>query len=257
MQNVDVFISHKLEDLAKARQLKGRIQQWGFSCYIDADDETLQHITNPKLLADRIRTRLRTSRCLLFAFTPVSSKSKWMPWELGFFDGRWSQNQIGLYNLDEIEIDFANIENTNDNSLSFQEYLRIYKLVKLEYLREFIQECVAAKSLANRADVDADRLAMMIEGAARDPFRFYVGCLQYGLGLQRAMLASAPVQAAFGSIVAPLDEMLAQTAGALDRIRDTASGQKYQLPVLFNVADYVGSVRDLHERGIQQLSAPK
>jgi hypothetical protein len=43
---VDVFISHKKEDEAKALALKQQIIDWNFSCYIDAEDVELQKIKN-------------------------------------------------------------------------------------------------------------------------------------------------------------------------------------------------------------------
>jgi hypothetical protein len=53
------------------------------------------------LLTHRIRERLRGCRCLIFAYRSRSHVSRWMLWELGFFDGRWDGRLIGLYDLDE------------------------------------------------------------------------------------------------------------------------------------------------------------
>src|SRR5438552_17185988 len=104
---VDVFISHKSKDAEKAQRLKRRIvDDYRLSCWIDADDEEMQRLQQAqpvdyKLLTDRIREHLRTCRCLIFAYSSQSRDSLWMPWELGFFDGRWGRRLIGLYDLDE------------------------------------------------------------------------------------------------------------------------------------------------------------
>ena len=95
---VDVFISHKMEDAEKAQRLKRRIESFGLTCWIDADDAEMERIQKAlpvdyKLLTDRIREHLRTCRCLIFAFSAKSRESRWMPWELGFFDGRWGRGR--------------------------------------------------------------------------------------------------------------------------------------------------------------------
>lgn len=36
---VDVFVSHKMEDAEKAKDLKRRIESLGLTCWIDDDDE--------------------------------------------------------------------------------------------------------------------------------------------------------------------------------------------------------------------------
>ena len=62
--------------------LLGGQATWGFSCYVDAEDEGLRRAQGPRELADRIRENLRTCRCLIYAFSSASVQSKWMPWEL-------------------------------------------------------------------------------------------------------------------------------------------------------------------------------
>jgi hypothetical protein len=41
---VDVFISHKMEDAEEARALKRRIETFGPTCRIDADDDELKRL---------------------------------------------------------------------------------------------------------------------------------------------------------------------------------------------------------------------
>ena len=64
------------------------IQSYGFTVYVDWIVETdldRSHVTRATAL--RIRRRMKNSRSLLYATSQSSSKSKWMPWELGYKDG--------------------------------------------------------------------------------------------------------------------------------------------------------------------------
>lgn len=188
MPYTDVFISHKAEDREKAERLRDLIQSWNFSCYIDADDAELQRIEDPKEMAQHIRNNLRGCRVLIYAFSSASPRSRWMPWELGFFDGRWGSRQIALYDLDEPDPSSptARQEPASDDALSLQEYLEIYTLVDRSTLPAFLEDRTSTTALSNRADVDADRLAALIAGALRNPVDFSVGCFQYWLSFQQA-----------------------------------------------------------------------
>ena len=92
MRYADVCISHTQKDQARAAALKQRIIGWSLSCHIDADDPELERIKNapdsdPQALADRIRQHLRTCRCLIYAFSSQSLKSRCMPWDSAFSMG--------------------------------------------------------------------------------------------------------------------------------------------------------------------------
>jgi hypothetical protein len=195
MRYVDVFISHKVEDLERARSLQRRVQSWQFTCYIDGDDTELHEVQSPRALADRIRDNLRTCRCLIFAFSTRSKRSRWMPWELGFFDGRWGSKQIGLFDLDQIASDpqgDTKPYRSEVETLSLQEYLDLYSGLTLKTLKPFIEEACSTHALSDRTDVDVDRLAALWAGALRNPFDFGVGCLQYFISLQQELWKALP-----------------------------------------------------------------
>jgi hypothetical protein len=194
MNYVDVFISHKQEDRVKGEALRSRITGWGFTCYVDADDSILEPMvkakdTDPKALADHIRQDLRLCRCLIYAFTDASSRSRWMPWEIGFFDGRWGPHQIGLYDLDESRTTAAkpSIRSDAQDPLSVQEYLNIYSELKPDTLRDFLQSACSTRALLGRADVDADRFATLLAGMVRNPIDFMLGSWQYMASLQQQL----------------------------------------------------------------------
>ena len=221
MRYVDVFISHKLEDLPRAKELKALIKSWNFTCYVDEDDAALQKLRDPAEMSARIRDNLRTCRCFIYAFSSKSAQSKWMPWELGFFDGRWGQRQIGLFDLDVWTGGTrpragggsrTTEDDVGQDALSLQEYLRMYELVDRDNLESFIRRCASTRALADRADVDVDRAAALMAGALRNPAEFAAGCMQYAVSMQREVWSNVLPASAAG--LAPLTA-LEQAFGAL------------------------------------------
>lgn len=203
MRYVDVFVSHKAEDTEAALALKERIAGWGFSCWVDAEDEALRANPGPRELADHIRERLRTCRCLIYAFSAASAQSKWMPWELGFFDGRWGDRQVLLYDLaaDGGAPARAPRHAPAKSAPTVQEYLEIYEAVPPAALEAELRERCSTRALANRADVDADRAAALAAGALRNPLAFWIGLWEWAVSVQMeawrgAGLPAAPPSAA-------------------------------------------------------------
>ena len=85
-----------------------------------------------------IRSRLRESRCLIFLSTNDSVHSKWIPWELEFFDVRWGSPTVGLYIHDASKSrkrrrrapkSNANEAAESSQTTTIQEYLDIYRRV--------------------------------------------------------------------------------------------------------------------------------
>lgn len=82
----DVFISHSHRDEARARTLAAKLEKWEVSVYVDFQDNALSQLPNLDL-ADRLVTKLRQCRLLIFAFSEDAVTSRWMPWELGLAHG--------------------------------------------------------------------------------------------------------------------------------------------------------------------------
>ena len=84
----DVFLSHSSLDakdvLGLCRALR---QEFGLTVYLDLDDEQLDANEITPDTARVLRQRMKYSRALLYAASTNASASKWMPWELGYFDG--------------------------------------------------------------------------------------------------------------------------------------------------------------------------
>ncbi len=84
----DVFLSHAKEDAEVIAGVKSLLEARRLSVYVDwIDDPQLDRSRVTTGTATQLRTRMRQSRSLIFATSVSSSDSKWMPWELGYFDG--------------------------------------------------------------------------------------------------------------------------------------------------------------------------
>lgn len=67
--------------------VKAILEAEGLSVYVYwADENQAQGVT--AATAANLRARMNHSRSLVFASSRSSPESKWMPWELGYFDGR-------------------------------------------------------------------------------------------------------------------------------------------------------------------------
>src|SRR5690242_1909407 len=84
----DVFLSHRKIDYDRLLALKDAlVEEFKLSVYVDhVQDPFLDRENVTKATAEMLRKRMRQCRCLFFATTENSPESKWMPWELGYFD---------------------------------------------------------------------------------------------------------------------------------------------------------------------------
>ena len=118
----DIFLSHSFSDRALILGLKRKIEDMGFSVYVDwIVDQQLDRSDVSRDTAEILRTRMCNSLSLIYAFSDNSSKSVWMPWELGFMDGI-KQKKVAVMQINE---------NTNSNKIDYrnQEYLGLYYVV--------------------------------------------------------------------------------------------------------------------------------
>ena len=84
----DVFLSHSFDDAQLILGIKTVIERQGFTVYVDwIEDRQLSRAHVTPSAADVLRGRMRSCRSFLYAATDHAPQSKWMPWELGYFDG--------------------------------------------------------------------------------------------------------------------------------------------------------------------------
>ena len=132
----DIFVSHSHQDEARARDLVKRLESWGFSVYVDFADTSLSQLPDEDL-ADRLVASLRQCRLLVFAFSAVAAKSRWMPWELGLAHGvigravLWPFNQRAL------------------RAKATQEYLHLYEALNPDTARRRLEEILGEARAAS------------------------------------------------------------------------------------------------------------
>lgn len=89
----DVFLSHSYTDAKlntkRLLSIKAFLEQFELQVYVDwiIDKNLEREEVSPKT-ARTLRKRMDHSKCLLFATSENFQESKWMPWELGYMDGK-------------------------------------------------------------------------------------------------------------------------------------------------------------------------
>jgi hypothetical protein len=121
----DVFLSHSISDADLVLGIKNLLEERGLKVYVDweTDSQLDRSKVNPET-ADMLRRRMKQSTSLLYLATESASSSKWMPWELGYFDGLRS-GQVAVMPL---------LDNETD-SFEGQEYLGLYPTVTKDTYR--------------------------------------------------------------------------------------------------------------------------
>jgi len=116
----DIFLSHSAEDAQVIAGVKVMLEHEGLSVYVDwLDDPQADRSRVTPKTADMLRMRMNNSKYLLYASSTASPDSKWMPWELGYFDGRRS-GHVGI----------LPIVATSTSTFRGQEYLGLYPVIE-------------------------------------------------------------------------------------------------------------------------------
>ena len=112
-----MFLSHSYDDAEVILGVKKIIEALGLSVYVDwIDDAKLDRSKVTKETAGVLRLRMRACSSLVYAHSPNTADSKWMPWELGYFDG-FKETSVWILPL------------VKDYDAEFQEYLGLYPTV--------------------------------------------------------------------------------------------------------------------------------
>lgn len=123
----DIFLSHSYSDKEYIAELKRILECYGYSVYVDwiTDGKTLSRDDVSKDTAKLIRMRMKNSNSMIFATSSNSPNSKWMPWELGCFDG-----------LKNSKIAILPITDSDNEDFKGQEYLALYPYITEEGIQE-------------------------------------------------------------------------------------------------------------------------
>jgi hypothetical protein len=85
----DIFLSHSYLDRREVLGIYVELTKAGFEVYVDwIVDPHLDRTKVTKSSAELVRKRMRSSKSLLLAMSSNAEVSKWIPWELGYVDGR-------------------------------------------------------------------------------------------------------------------------------------------------------------------------
>jgi hypothetical protein len=114
----DIFLSHSYQDAEVIHGLKIYIETTlGLSVYVDwIDTPELNRINVSKITANKLRSVMNNCKTMLVAYSESVPESKWVPWEVGYFDS--SKGRIAV----------IPIAKTDSSSEEFggQEYLGLY-----------------------------------------------------------------------------------------------------------------------------------
>lgn len=114
----DVFLSHNFADREIVAGIYNGLHELGLKVYVDwIVDPQLNRQNVTKESAELIRSRMASSKSLIYAFSVHSDASKWMPWELGYVDGNVHRCAI----LPIAQVSTVNFVRT--------EYLKLYPLI--------------------------------------------------------------------------------------------------------------------------------
>ena len=135
-ERFDIFLSHSSKDAEIVLGVKAIFESKGIKVYVDWYDDpqtNREHVTSET--AELLRTRLKQSKSLVFLATDNASGSKWMPWELGYFDG-FSDGSVAV--LPVVDYEGA--------SFNGQEYLGLYPVVDKGFYTNGQSEIFVKKS---------------------------------------------------------------------------------------------------------------
>jgi len=119
----DIFLSHSFLDKEEVLGLYRELTEKGFSVYVDwIVDADLERGNVTKATAELIKSRMENSKSLLLAVSTNAAMSKWMPWELGFIDGKTDRCAIVPISKD----------NLNLSTFNRVEYLKLYPYLDRE-----------------------------------------------------------------------------------------------------------------------------
>ena len=125
LKTYHIFLSHSFGDADMILELKLRLENLGFSVYVDwIEDRQLDRSKVSKETANLLRERMNCCQSLFYACTDNSVNSKWMPWECGYFDAK----------KDKVAI--LPISNSLTEPYLGQEYLGVYPYVTKDKIKD-------------------------------------------------------------------------------------------------------------------------
>ena len=144
-----MFLSHSIHDADLVLGVKQILEDHGLSVYVDwVEDAQLDRERVDNETASLLRTRMCSCQSLMYLHSDNSRESKWMPWELGFFDGHngnaailpvvdhsWEsfvgQEYLGIYPYVEVSDGTVRIHRSAHDRAGYQVWTRRNRLERL------------------------------------------------------------------------------------------------------------------------------
>ncbi|HEN8709670.1 TPA: toll/interleukin-1 receptor domain-containing protein [Pseudomonas putida] len=118
-ERFDIFLSHSIKDRELVYGVKVLLEEKHYKVYVDwVEDEQLDREHVNRETAEKLRQRMRSCSSMIYIATEQSSTSRWMPWELGYFDG-YKPGAVAVLPLVD----------TERSTFHGQEYLGLYPAV--------------------------------------------------------------------------------------------------------------------------------
>nr|WP_207104574.1 toll/interleukin-1 receptor domain-containing protein [Rhizobium leguminosarum] len=134
----DIFLSHSIKDASLILGVKLLLEEAGKSVYIDwIEDPDLERAHVSGETARKLRLRMGQCSTLIYAYSRSSQRSRWMPWELGYFDGTNGNVAILPIIPDQGKLDFEK-----------EEYLQLYPKIDLVGTSLFVNQSKETETAA-------------------------------------------------------------------------------------------------------------
>ncbi|WP_287144472.1 TIR domain-containing protein [Achromobacter sp.] len=148
----DVFLSHSSNEPDEIIfGIKGLLEDAELTVYLDkVDDPLMSPARVTPETAETLRMRMRQSRSLLYVYSRHSTQSRWMPWELGFFDGL--KGTVGILPVVQY----------TQSTFNGEEYLGVYPYVDIATIKDTSKNNL----WINRGNNEYADFANWVKGAA-------------------------------------------------------------------------------------------
>lgn len=127
----DIFLSHSSLDNDLIAGLKLMLEDMHLKVYVDWNDKKLDPNNVTPETAAVLRERMKQCRSLLYAFSENASNSKWMPWELGYFDA-----------LKNSRVAVLPISKTAKYSYEGSEFIGVYYFIQIDTSQQTGKEAI-------------------------------------------------------------------------------------------------------------------
>ena len=127
----DIFLSHSSKDDELIAGLKLILEDLGYSVYVDWNDNQLNPDNVTLETAKVLRERMSQCKSLLYAFSENAANSKWMPWELGYFDA-----------LKKSRVAVLPISQTAKYSYKGSEFVGVYYFIQIAQIQNTYKDAL-------------------------------------------------------------------------------------------------------------------